>query len=326
MTRVVSSQGNPSARYDLIVIGGGIAGGALTVAMARRGASVLMLERSRSYVDRVRGEYLAPWGVGELQKLGLAEIAYEAGAQTLTRFVPRDELVSADDLHDLTSDVSKAVQGVPGALGVGHPELCDALSNAAREAGATVVQGVKSSELIDRSNPKVRVVCDEGSEVALGDYCIGCDGSHGLLRTQLGLLSVKTDSPFAYAGLLIQRPPEWPPNTYGFGTFGEAVVYIIPRDAVSLRIYLGYRKGTIPWTTEVRSAICQLSGLADWSPSSSVVASFAADDTVVHPPGVGRFLLAGDAAGHANSIAGQGLALAIRDINDIIGIIVGDKR
>ena len=48
---------------EVVIIGAGIAGGALGTALARRGMSVLLLEKTLVHQDRVRGEYLAPWGV-----------------------------------------------------------------------------------------------------------------------------------------------------------------------------------------------------------------------------------------------------------------------
>ena len=51
--------------YDLIIVGGGIAGGGLATVMARAGKSVLLLEKTTEYRDMVRGEWIAPWGVVE---------------------------------------------------------------------------------------------------------------------------------------------------------------------------------------------------------------------------------------------------------------------
>jgi menaquinone-9 beta-reductase len=44
------------------IVGGGIAGGALAVRLARAGLAVTVLERSAEFRDRVRGETMFPWG------------------------------------------------------------------------------------------------------------------------------------------------------------------------------------------------------------------------------------------------------------------------
>ena len=50
--------------YDLVIIGGGIAGSSLACSMAKAGARVLLLECEIEFRDRVRGEILCPWGSG----------------------------------------------------------------------------------------------------------------------------------------------------------------------------------------------------------------------------------------------------------------------
>jgi len=55
--------------YDLIIVGAGIGGAATAIVMAHAGKSVLLLEQSVVYEDRVRGEWLAPWGVAEVSGL-----------------------------------------------------------------------------------------------------------------------------------------------------------------------------------------------------------------------------------------------------------------
>jgi hypothetical protein len=52
--------------YDLVIIGGGIAGSSLACSMAKAGARVLLLESEIEVRDRVRGEILCPWGVADL--------------------------------------------------------------------------------------------------------------------------------------------------------------------------------------------------------------------------------------------------------------------
>jgi flavin-dependent dehydrogenase len=99
--------------YDIAVVGGGLGGSALAKAMAERGARVLVLERERLFRDRVRGEYLSPWGVAEAQFIGL-EDALRAGQANRARwalgFGPDRDLVSTTN------------HGLP-AISFSHPAI-----------------------------------------------------------------------------------------------------------------------------------------------------------------------------------------------------------
>ena len=53
------------ADYDLAIIGGGLGGATLGLAMAQSGARVVIIEREAQFRDRVRGEGIFPWGCVE---------------------------------------------------------------------------------------------------------------------------------------------------------------------------------------------------------------------------------------------------------------------
>ena len=57
------------ADYDLLIVGGGVGGSALATVMARAGKSVLLLEQTETFPDKVRGEWIAPWGVAETKRI-----------------------------------------------------------------------------------------------------------------------------------------------------------------------------------------------------------------------------------------------------------------
>lgn len=56
---------------DVVIIGAGVIGSALAVALADQGRSVILLEKSLKQPDRIVGELLQPGGVDALRKLGL---------------------------------------------------------------------------------------------------------------------------------------------------------------------------------------------------------------------------------------------------------------
>ena len=50
--------------------------------MAEQGARVLVVEREHQFKDRIRGEFLTPWGGAEMQKLGLYEALANSDGMT----------------------------------------------------------------------------------------------------------------------------------------------------------------------------------------------------------------------------------------------------
>jgi squalene monooxygenase len=58
---------------DVVIVGAGILGSAVAVALADQGRSVILLERSLKEPDRIVGELLQPGGVEALERLGLRQ-------------------------------------------------------------------------------------------------------------------------------------------------------------------------------------------------------------------------------------------------------------
>ena len=80
----------------MTIVGGGIAGGALAVRLARAGLAVTVLEQSAEFRDRVRGETMFPWGCAEPAKSDLLDIAMRAEGMVASRVVPYGDSMSPD--------------------------------------------------------------------------------------------------------------------------------------------------------------------------------------------------------------------------------------
>jgi 2-polyprenyl-6-methoxyphenol hydroxylase-like FAD-dependent oxidoreductase len=127
---------------DAVIVGAGIAGGALAVSLARSGYSVTLLEKSTVHVDRVSGEFIVPWGVAEAKALGILDVLQNAGANYTVRSIPYGEEFSPEVARKYTVPMDQMVPGIQGALNLGHPSICNALNDAAIGAGATLLRGV----------------------------------------------------------------------------------------------------------------------------------------------------------------------------------------
>jgi menaquinone-9 beta-reductase len=66
-----------STDYDVVTVGGGLGGAALAKVLAARGMRVLVVERESQFKDRIRGEWIAPWGGAEAQRLGIYALLLE---------------------------------------------------------------------------------------------------------------------------------------------------------------------------------------------------------------------------------------------------------
>jgi flavin-dependent dehydrogenase len=125
-------------RDDVVIIGAGIGGAALAGALAADGLSVLALEQSEVYEDRVRGESMQPWGVAEARTLGLEKTLLDAGAHISKSWF----VYHLPDMRD-EIPIGAIVPGVDGSLNPRHPDACQALADTAVALGAAVRRGTR---------------------------------------------------------------------------------------------------------------------------------------------------------------------------------------
>jgi 2-polyprenyl-6-methoxyphenol hydroxylase-like FAD-dependent oxidoreductase len=193
--------------FEVIIVGGGIAGNALAAVLARAGKAVLVLERSSVYRDRVRGEYFQPWGVAEARRLGFHAALVRAGGAHHTRFVPYDETVAPEEA-EAAEAAAVALDGivpdVPGTLGVGHPQACEALGQVATEAGARILRGIEAVDVEFGRTPTVRYRSGGEEQVARCLLVVGADGRESTVRRRAGLPLHRTEPRLLGAGLLVE--------------------------------------------------------------------------------------------------------------------------
>ncbi len=308
-----------SSAYDVVTVGGGLAGAGLGRLLARAGLRVLVLERTLEFHDRVRGEVLVPWGVAEAKRLGFDELLRPVG----------------NDLRwwDLVfGGMSVARRDIPATCLPGvavltyyHPEMQDILLQAAEDAGAEVRRGARVTEVEPGRTPQVIFQHDGRAREVQARLVVGADGRGSKVR-HWGRFGVRRDSERRlFAGILFEdmRAPEdllfsaFLPGT-GFMT------YVFPQGNGRVRSYVGFQndaggerfQGDADVSRFVETAI-RIGVPKEWyagARAAGPLATFDGTDEWAPHPYRDGIALVGDAASTSDPTWGQGMSLALRDL------------
>jgi 2-polyprenyl-6-methoxyphenol hydroxylase-like FAD-dependent oxidoreductase len=317
---------------DVVIVGAGIAGGALGTLLAGAGFEVALLEREISYPDRVRGEFLAPWGVTELTKLELLQPLREAGALFTKRNIPYDENFAPAEAEARALDLTKMHAEGLGGLCLGHPATCDILAQLATAAGATLLRGAGDISVTSGIRPVVGCVHDGASVEFRPRLVIGADGRNSSVRKDLSF-KVNRDQPRALlGGMLVKGVPSWPRDMQVIGVEDRFHFLIFPQGDDLLRLYGSYQfadKYRFDGPDRRTKLIDAFSGLTCLPYAEAIAAStpigpfnsFSNEDHWIDDPSCPGVVLIGDAAGHNDPIIGQGLSIALRDVRLVTEIL-----
>jgi 2-polyprenyl-6-methoxyphenol hydroxylase-like FAD-dependent oxidoreductase len=166
-------------RYDLIVVGGGIAGAALACALAQAGAGVLVVEREVAFRDRVRGEQLHCWGAAEARALGFYDLLRDGIGHEVRLWSSRVRGLPEAPPRDL---VETTPHRLP-ALNFHHPDMQTIILHAAENAGAKVCRGAVVLGITPGAPPAARVRLSDGAEREFEARLVaGADGRNSACR------------------------------------------------------------------------------------------------------------------------------------------------
>jgi 2-polyprenyl-6-methoxyphenol hydroxylase-like FAD-dependent oxidoreductase len=314
--------------YDLIIVGGGIGGSALATVMARAGAAVLLLEQSEVYQDRVRGEWIAPWGVTEVKRLGLYDLLMGVGGHHITRHVTYDEAVDPAAAEAQGLPLSIFAKDVPGPLCLRHPLHCQTLFDAAAAAGAQALRDVHVMEVTGGAAPRVVFEHDGETVEARGRLLVGADGRASMVR-EAAEIGLHQDRPHHwFAGLLVDQVEGWNAELQAIGTEGDFGFLAFPQGEGRVRLYGGYALDQAQRFKGPEGPRRFLGAFAmTCSPANRhIVAgrpigplfSYFNADAWTDEPFAPSVVLVGDAAGWNDPIVGLGLSITYRDVR-IVG-------
>lgn len=158
---------------DVVIIGGGPAGSAAALALARRGYEVALVDRAVFPREKLCGDYIHPLGAAALDHLGLFE-EIRPYAQTL-----RGMLVVSPAGREVFARFPTG-----RGLSVSRAIVDDTLLRAAQRAGVMVEMGRAARQVI-RHGDRWRILTDDGAWDAR--VLVGADGLRSIVARGAGL-------------------------------------------------------------------------------------------------------------------------------------------
>jgi 2-polyprenyl-6-methoxyphenol hydroxylase-like FAD-dependent oxidoreductase len=177
--------------WDVIIIGGRVAGASTALLLARAGVRVLVVERARRGADTVSTHALMRGGVLQLHRWGLLDRVAATGAPPVRR-------VTFHYGHDAMPVTLKPYAGVDALYAPRRTVLDALLVGAAEEAGARFGFGLAMTDLArDRAGRVVGVVVRNhlgATWTGRAGLVVGADGRTSLVASKVGAPSVVAGS------------------------------------------------------------------------------------------------------------------------------------
>jgi len=304
--------------YDVITVGGGLGGSALAKVLAENGLRVLVIERERQFKDRIRGEWMAPWGVAEAQNLGLYDTLLERCGHE-TPFFDTIGMGPARDLRTTTP------QQLP-SLTFYHCAMQEVLIEVARNAGAVVWRGASVCDVrLGHGHPAIATVELDGAVRELSArLVVSADGRSSNGRTWGAFEAHRGKQRLLGAGVMFENMfVQEDKNLLVMLPGVQRAALLFPQGRGRVRSYIVYGPHEIGRLQGMGDADrfveeCVRTGIPRDSFTGvravGPLATFDMTESWIDNPYRDGFALIGDAAASTDPTWGQGLSLTLRDV------------
>ena len=315
---------------NVLVVGGGIGGLALSIGLRKAGINVEIVEIKKQWTVYHVGIIAQSNLIRAMVALGIADECVAAGfAYQGVRFCDADGNVIGQQ-----PGLKLAGPRYPAFLGLTRPALHDVLSAAAKKAGAKVWLGLTVANL-SQSGDKVIAQFSDGSSSEY-DLVVGADGIHSQIRAILFGDQLKPK--FTGEGVWRYNVPRPPDVDYGsiYASREGPKAGLIPLTQETAYIFqIGAEPGNPRYPQSELAAIMRnrlkpfggaIGELTGGINDPGMVVYRPLESVLVPAPWYrGRVVLIGDAAHPITPHLGQGAAQAIEDAVVLAEELASDK-
>ncbi len=293
--------------WDAVVVGAGPAGSLSALELARRGKSILLVDRVRFPRWKVCGSTLSPGARDILARAGLGRLLEEA------RAVPLEAILLGGGPREVRLPLN-------GSMALSRNTFDLALIRAAGEAGAYVLQGARASLKVLEKDRRILEVSAEGLQREVSArVVVAADGLSSGLMAQAGIPSLPSGSsrrPLVGLGRIF--PPETPfyePGTIYMAVGEEGYVGLCRLEDGSLDVAAALRAESMKEAGSPHALVSALLGRAGWPtpPEAHRKGWKGTPELTRRPrrPGAERLLAVGDASGYVEPFTGEGMFWAL---------------
>ncbi|QYC42708.1 hypothetical protein Nocox_25535 [Nonomuraea coxensis DSM 45129] len=316
---------------DVVIVGGGISGASAACRLVAGGLSVTLLEKQDAYRDLVRGEWLAPWGIREAQRLGVYDCFSAGGAWEIREWMTWDEAVTEDEVEAV--DMTRFIPGIGGPMSFPHHQVCELMAEQAAAGGARLVMDAAKIGVRPGPEPVVTYRTPEGEHELRPRIVLGATGRGNTVGRQIGV-TMRNSMHHWGGGMMVEGLDDWPQDVQAMGTEGDVMFMVFPQGYGRARLYLNFPTANKhryrgPGGVERFLAAFELDCLPDRG--KAVTAAIPAGPLSVWPsvssvpegpPLTEGVVLIGDEAGNADTVLGTGLSCAMRDARTVCDILL----
>ena len=300
--------------FDVIIVGGGIAGSTLGGVLARGGLGVLIVEKEARFRDRIRGEVTWPWGVTEARGAGLGDLLDGAGTVEIRAYKRYENGQPVQIIWE-----QPCPDDIPG-MGFLHPHFQEAAFSWAEAQGASTFRPAKATKFSRNGRPSLTVAV-AGSETELSARLIvGGDGKLSVTRRWAGGESIADPENHRMGGVLISGAV-YDRQSHNFSWVPVEAAAWFAAGPEMTRLYLVMSPQRLQETGVDRSFAALIDFAARHTPQGALdnveqqgpIGFFPNNDIWASRIAGNNVVLIGDAAGAPDPTQGHGTALLFHD-------------